>query len=152
MARRKQLKAVAGCIGQWCISRNFDYQGYSAIGQLYAYTQEIGINELVVNPIEKSMMPEFVNGRFSGIFDELTRLLHKILKANNIPKRWVQKIKLTLRFNQAYQHKYHNLGSVGQPFVCSVEITTDLDRKYTVENGCNVWVHSPKRESRRNGF
>ncbi len=90
MARRKQLKGVAGSIVQWCISRNFDYQGYSAVGQLYAYAQEIEVNELVVNLIDKSMMPKFVNGKFSDVFDTLSSLLDKALKANNITKNWVQ--------------------------------------------------------------
>jgi hypothetical protein len=153
MARRKQLKGVAGNLVQWCMSRNFDYQGYWLVGQLYAHAQAIGINEIVVNPIDNSMIPNPVNGKFSGAFDALTNLLGKILKANKIPYNWIKEIKLVLRFNQEYQHKYHYWGSaLGKPFVCSIEITTDLGRKYKVENGCNVWAHNPKRESRRNGF
>ncbi|MDF1690623.1 MAG: hypothetical protein P1U35_13550 [Cycloclasticus sp.] len=153
MARRKQLKGVAGSLVQWCMSRNFDYQGYWAIGQLYAHAQAMGVNELIVNPIDKSMKPKPVNEKFIGAFEAFSNILNKTLKANEIPSSWIQDIRLVLQFNQEYQHKYHYWGSaLGKPFICSVEITTDLGKKFKVENGCNIWVHNPKRESRRNGF
>ncbi|MBQ4845045.1 hypothetical protein [Pseudoalteromonas sp. MMG005] len=53
MARRKQLKNVAGNIAQWCLSRNFDYEGYWAIGQFYAEAKANSTNEVVINLIEQ---------------------------------------------------------------------------------------------------
>ncbi|MEO3879474.1 hypothetical protein [Rheinheimera fenheensis] len=154
MARRKQLKGVAGNIVQWCLSRNFDYQGYWAVGQLYAYAQENGTNECVISLVNEHVQSELSGVMFSETIKLLSRILQRDLESLKIPDWWVKDAKVTFTFNTDYQKKYHlwACGLGGTPAMCHVEITTDLGKTYTKAGGCNVWVHNPEKESRRNGF
>lgn len=154
MARRKQLKGIAGNIVQWCLSRNFDHEGYWAVGQLYAYTQENGTNEYVIDLVNEYVPNEVTDIRFSGATKLLSGTLHSELDSLKIPDWWVKEAKIIFTFNTDYQKKYHLFASGlgGKPAMCLVEITTDLGKTYTKEGGCNVWVHNPKKESRRYGF
>jgi hypothetical protein len=154
MARRKQLKGVAGNIVQWCLSRNFDYEGYWAIGQLYGYTQENDTNECVIDLVNEYVPNEVTDIRFAEATKLLLGTLHSELDSLKIPDWWVKEAKIIFTFNTDYQKKYHFFASGlgGKPAMCLVEITTDLGKTYTKEGGCNVWVHAPEKESRRYGF
>ncbi|MDH1316387.1 hypothetical protein N5C36_20150 [Shewanella xiamenensis] len=154
MARRKQLKGVAGNIVQWCLSRNFDYQGYWAVGLLYAYAQENGTNECVINLVNEHAPNEVTGVKFSEAIKLLSCILQRDLESLKIPDWWVKDAKVIFTFNTDDKKKYHlwASGLGGKPAMCLVEITTDLGKTYTKEGGCNVWVHNPEKESRRYGF
>ena len=154
MARRSQIKGIAGNIAQWCLSRNFDCEGYWAIGQLYAYAEANGQSEIVLDLVEEFIPAEVKDLNNTTVIKLVSDFLQKNLDASKIPSDWLKEVKVTFKFNTKYQHKYHCWGSGlgGKPFVCTVEITTDLGRTYSKEYGCNVWVHNTKRESRRYGF
>ncbi len=152
MARRKQLRGIAGNLTQWLLSRNFDNKGYWAIGQLYACAEQNKTNKLVLNLKEKSLSPNPWDVFFSSAFKLADGVFIGDLKAHKIPGRWVKKIMVTFSFNESYKREYHFGSALGQPFVCAVEITTDLDKTYVCERRCNCWVHDPKKESRRYGF
>ena len=153
MARRKQLKGIANNLVQWSMSRNFDYQGYWAVGQFYAHVDESISNELVVDLVEDFVFIEPENRKFCTALSDLSRVMKNELESNKIPDWWIEKARVTFRFNEEYQSKYHFFGSaLGKPFVCSVELKSDLGETYKKEGGCNVWIHNPKRESRRISF
>ena len=151
MARRKQLRGIAGNLCQWCLSRNFDYKGYWAIGQMYASSKENITNELVVKLVEKFTFNKTFNCKFSEPINLLNMLLIKELEANKIPVEWVQDVTIVFKFNTEFKNKYHLFGSEcgGKPFICIVEITSDLNKSFRKECGCNVWTHNPKREQCR---
>jgi hypothetical protein len=154
MARRKQLKGVAGNIGQWCLSRNFDYEGYWALGQFFVHAEANGTEEIVIKVIEE-FVPIHAEGiKFSSAIKLLSGVLKRDIISNNIPDWWLKDVSVIFRFNASFEHKYHYWGSGlgGKPFMCVVNITTDLGKTYSKESGCNVWVHNPKREQRRYGF
>ena len=153
MARRKQLKGVAGNLVQWFLSRNFDYKGYWAVGQLYAFAEENKTNNIILNLKENKFYPESGNGKFGTIFEIIDSVFSRDLKANKIPDWWVAKATVIFSFNEPYKHKYHYFRSaLGQPLMCTVEITTDIGRTYVKKLGCNCWVHDPNKEHRRYGF
>jgi len=151
MARRKQLKGIAQNLAQWCLSRNFDYEGYWAVGKLYLYCKDNDQTEIeicVLDEWEKSGP-----AKFSLLGETLFEVVKRDLKSNSISRSWVRRINVTYKFEQEYQGKFHFYGSmIGKPFICNVEITTDLGRVYSGETGANCWVHNPKKECRRVSF
>lgn len=152
MARRKQLKGIAGNLGQWCLSRSFDCEGYWALGLLYADAETKNSNRIVLDLLPPPIHRE---SEISGKTLELIlEFLKMNLKASNIPDIWLKKVTITFEFNTEYEHKYHHWGSGlgGKPSLCIVDMTTDLGKTYTKKYGCNVWVHNPKREQRRGSF
>jgi hypothetical protein len=154
MARRKQLKGVAGNLVQWCLSRNFDHQGYWAVGQLYAYAEEHGTDKFVIDLVDDYVPNGAAGVKFSEAIKLLLCILRKDIKSLKIPDWWVKDIQVIFTFNTEYQKKYHFWASAlgGKPAMCLVKITTDQGKVYAKESGCNVWVHNPKKESRRYGF
>ena len=154
MARRKQLKGVAGNLCQWCLSRSFDYEGYWAIGQFYAHAEANKTDEITLKLIEE-FVPMCTQGiKYSSAIKLLTHMLKQDVKSKKIPNGWLKSVSVIFKFNTEYQHKYHYWGSGlgGKPFLCIVSITTDLDKTYSKEFGCNVRVHNPKKELRRYSF
>ena len=153
MARRNQLKGIAGNLVQWCLSRNFDFEGYWAIGQLYKYAEDLDTNRIILNLKNKTLTPASDSTDFKKAIESLSKVLKNELQSNKIPEAWLKEVSVIFSFNEAYQDKYHYWGSaLGKPFICVAEITTDLVKTYIKESGCNIWVHNPKKESCRNDF
>ena len=122
MARRKQLKGIAGNIGQWCLSRNFDYEGYWALGQFFAHTEANGTDEVVIKVIEE-FVPIYAEGiKFSSAIKLLSSVLKRDIKSNNIPDWWLKDVSVIFRFNTDFEHKYHY--HLLHPF--SMMIATDI--------------------------
>jgi len=152
MARRKQFKGIAGNLGQWCLSRSFDCEGYWALGLLYAHADARNSNRVTLNLLDRSTFPEL--DIFGKTLELISEFLTMDLKASKIPESWLRKATITFEFNAEYEHKHHHRGSGlgGKPSICIVDITTDLGKTYTKKYGCNVWVHNPKREKRRSSY
>ena len=153
MARRRQLKGIAENLAKWCLSRNFDSEGYWAIGKLYAAAKDLGVREIVLDVREKKFNPEPKNGQYSEAIRLLISILENVVKSNYIPEYWIAKVIIHFEYETEYVQKWHYFGSaLGEPFKCKVVITSDLGRNYIHELGCNVWVHNPKKELCRYDF
>lgn len=153
MPRRRELQGIAGNLAQWCRSRNFDNEGYWAMGQLYAFAESIRTNELVLNVLEQTLLPAPEAEQFASAFRRISTVVQRELEAKNIPRWWIREMYIVFKFNAVYQQKYHDpLSSFGEPCVWTVSIKTDLGTVYHKEAGCNVWVHHPQRERCRYGF
>jgi len=155
MARRKQLKGLAGNLVQYCMSRSFDCEGYWAIGKFYAYAEATGTKEFAVKLVDEYVPIDAIGIKYSTSIKQLSNVLQRYLESNGIPGEWVQCVSVIFKFDTDYQDKYHPWRTAlrdGEPFICTVEITSDLGSTYSKELGCNVWVHDPKREYRRLGL
>ena len=154
MARRKQLKGVAGNLAQWCLSKNFDYHGYWAVGKLYAYPEANNTSQFVITLVDNYVPNDGAGKKFSDAVMLMSEVFHRDLNSNRIPDWWVKDAQVIFQFNCEYQEKYHFWSSAlgGKPAICLVIVSTDHGKTYTIETGCNVWVHNPKREQRRYGF
>ena len=151
--RRKQLKGVANTLGQWCISRNFDCQGYWAIGKLYKLAQKNDQSVVVIDITESEIDPEPTDEELKGLITLIRNFYQDLLKANKLHYFCVKKIIITFQFEQKYQNKYHLWRvSIGKPVIVKVNIQTDLGRTYESENGCNCRPHNKDKEQRRNGY
>ncbi|WP_299775897.1 hypothetical protein [uncultured Pseudoteredinibacter sp.] len=153
MARRKQLRGIAGNLAQWCLSRNFDSEGYWAVGKLYAEAQHKGISAITLNLIEKEFTPKLQAKEYAVSLGLLSKVLECSVNSSRISESWIKSVVISFEFEVEYVHKWHYWGSaLGKPFKCRVSIESDLNKEYAYETGCNVWVHNPKRECRRYGF
>jgi hypothetical protein len=145
MARRSQFRGVAHNLVQWSLSRNNDYLGYWALGQLYSFAIQKNCREITFNIIENCIYPE-THAFFelhASYFNIITNNAHK----NGIWMAWLKEAKIIFKFDVEYQDKYHFFGSaLGEPMTCTVVLTTDLGRKYCFTSGCNIRPHDPKRE------
>lgn len=151
MARRKQLRGLAQNLAQWSLSRNFDYVGYWAIGKIYLYCKDHGLSDLTISVLEGG--ERLGCEELPSLDESFLNILDDYLSSNSMPRSWIMQLRATYKFEQEYQGKYHYYGSaIGKPFICLIEITTDLGRLYYAETGANCRAHDPRRESRRSGF
>lgn len=154
MARRKQLKGIAGNLAQWCLSRNFDCEGYWAVGKLYTYAVSKKTDSVCISLKANSIEPVSKDGKFNASIKLLSEVFEKAIESNKIPIEWVKEINVFFKFDTEFVHNYHYFGSAsgGKPCICSVHIKTDLGRKYTKSSGYNVWQHNENRERCRNAY
>lgn len=153
MSRRKQFQGIANSLTQWILSRNFDSHGYWAVGKLYKFSKEQGVSQVVLDLKLNKTYPESIDREFDSSIKLLYQLLQHNMKSSKMPESWLEEATVTLFFNVPYQRKYHHWRSaLGEPFICSANIKTDLHSIYTSENGGNCWVHNPEKELRRYGM
>jgi len=154
MPRRRQLKGISGNLAQWCLSRNFDLNGYWAVGQLYAFAKSKKDSEIDLAIVRDFVVCDLARFEYSEMVLSIYKQYSKDSKCLNIPITWIKDVTLNFKFESEYQHKYHYFGSAlgGEPAMWTVSITADNGRVYKSEAGCNVWIHNPKREYRRSGF
>ncbi len=151
MPRRKEFKGIANNLACWCLSRNNDYLGYWAIGHLYSFSQKQKVTSVTIDVLAKHIAPE--NREFTILCSRFYELVQTQMRANSIPSEWLKSLQIEFRFDAPFQHRFHSYGSVlAKPMICKVVITTDLERLYEAESGCNCWPHNPVTESRRLDF
>lgn len=138
-------------LAHWCLSRNFDHKGYWAPGQLYAASQIRNSNQFTLLIVNRQKMVVASEVEFPEATQLLLDVFRKYLVALGMPLNWVKRAEVTFSFNVKYEHTMHlwRSGLGGQPALCCVTITSDLDRIFTKVRGCNVWIHNPAREQRR---
>ena len=149
MTSRKLLKGVAYNLAQWCLSRNNDYHGYWAVGQLYEFSKENEANKVVVNVLKETVVPS--GNKFRELCENHLDLLNKISSGYGVESELLKEVIVEYAFEVPYAPEFHYFGSAlgGEPSMCRVLITSNNGNKYCAEIGCNVWTHNPKRESRR---
>ncbi|CAA6807250.1 MAG: Unknown protein [uncultured Campylobacterales bacterium] len=154
MPRRRQLKGIAVNLAQYCMSRNFESDGYWAMGKFYAYAKKYGTDSIILNLTDYSIKPESKSNTFISAIQLLVDVVEKIINTNKIPASWVRQINIVLNFNAKYEKKYHYWGSAlgGKPFFCKAIILTDLGRKYEYETTGIVWIHNPQKERQSFSF
>ncbi|WP_426357863.1 hypothetical protein ACPUVO_15610 [Pseudocolwellia sp. HL-MZ19] len=151
MARRSQFKGIAHNLVKWSLSRNNDYSGYWAVGQLYSLAIENKCQEVNFDILRNTITPE--THLFFDLFSAQLNIISQITGENCIPLSWLKKANVIFKFDVEYQDKYHFFGSaLGNPMTCSVELTSDFGKVYSYTDGCNIRHHDPKREYRRSAF
>ena len=148
MARRKQFKGIAGNLAKWIISRNFDAQGYWAVGILCKQAELKRVTEVSFKLIGNDDSSEF------GVpLEGLRQELCKYTNSCKIPHWWLAEAAVKFEFNVQPNPRYHVWGSaLGKPFICTVSLTTDSGRKFINQNGSFCMPHDPDKEQRRYGF
>ena len=151
MASRKHFNGVAFNLVQFCLSRNNDYIGYWAVGQLYSFASERGVKQVTFDILRQEVKPE--THRFSQLNLLYIDLIEKMANRSGANFERLTDAVVMFKFDVEYQEKHHYFErSIGNPFVCEVELTCDLGRKYRAQLGCNIRLHDPNREYRRGNF
>ncbi len=148
MPRRKLLNGVAaGLLGSF-MSRNNDYDGYWAIGQLYKNASEHGAAGVDIGLVGPTLSQS----------DPLTRhlssnygaLLSRLCSAVGIPSDQVHSAAIRITFNiDAPDGAQTRNGSFGDPFSVEIDIEDDLGKHHTAYAQGYSRHHDPQRELRR---
>lgn len=148
MARRNQFKGIAGNLTKWVISRNFDADGYWAVGKICKYAESEKLREVSFKLIGNNESREFCIS-----LERAREELYKYIKYCKMPEYWLFEAEIKFEFNAPPNPRYHYWGSaLGNPFICTVSITTDLGRIFTNKSGSFCRPHNPEKEQRRYGF
>ena len=151
MARRSEFKGILRNFAHMLNSRNNDYLGYWAIGQLCLLAEQENTSSISINLLE--VEHNCVKHWLKPYAKSMNNLLIKILNSHKIPSSWLKSANATFSFNEQYHEQYHFWRSaLGSPYLITLEITSDLGKVYKHTFGGNVKPHDPRREQRRAGF
>jgi hypothetical protein len=151
MPRRRELKGICLNFSELLNSRNNDYLGYWAIGQLCLLAQKEGVNSISFSLVDLSNSIHTAEAEL--MCKQMKSYLYTILSAHKIPENWVKSVLVKFSFNQEYQSKYHYWGSaIGSHYLLQLTIETDLGHIDTMVQGGNVKPHDPSKEQGRNDF
>jgi hypothetical protein len=151
---RKRLKGAVYNLAQWCLSRNNDFQGYWAVGQLYRHVQEQGVNESCLDLCT-------VQVEYDPLLYQALRFLHlqrfkMILARQKLILDGVNMLQVTYRFEalpaaELIQAGLHTTTApvAATGVCCQVVLQTDQGRHYLARQYDWVWPHDPQRELRR---
>ena len=150
MGRRIEFKAVLNDLAQSLGTRNNDYLGYWAPGQLYKLALDLGVSNIVVDIFENQVIPA------SEHFDKLA-VAYKQKILTNITTRgmnasWVSGAWIEYQFETEINTKYHSSFGVGEPYLGQLTIRSDLGKEYTGGFGGYCKPHNPKQEKRSTRF
>jgi len=147
VASRKELKNIAGGIIGSFNSRNNDVNGYWGIGKLYSFAILNSTKTVTIDLTNETISPQTTE--FKPLIDFYRDMLISQLKVRHIPYDFLEKVKITISFDQQYQHKYHWWRSaLGEPCICTCEIIDNLGSKRSVSTGNNCRPHNPSTESK----
>lgn len=130
MARRIELKGIANALNESFVSRNNDFKGYWAIGQLklFAIYNNLTTMQFSLTPLEA--------GTYFGlrhyIVCHYADILGHLLRKQQIPDIWVSGASITIDFNvNAKRSQLHERSGSGEPFQCCCRIIDDTGRSYS---------------------
>ena len=135
MARRSEIKGICQRLLSSFVSRYNDLQGYWALGKFQKYLQETQLEELSFNLIDAN---EGLEERlFPETSDHYRNDLKRQMASRNIPATWVETACIKVRTVSP------------NALNCTIEIESDLGRKFTSKVHVTVNPHDPAKELRR---
>lgn len=147
MPRRKELKGIAFGIASSFSSRNNDVDGYWALGVLYKLAAEAGSYCFSLNLKDGESAPAFLFSR--RIADPYCAFLGEQLEKKGFAWGHVASAIIAVDFNVSPTKKQIMFKSTwGEPFVCRVHLTDDLNRVWSSEFRGWCGIHDPVREHR----
>ncbi|NVJ61071.1 MAG: hypothetical protein HWE27_11820 [Gammaproteobacteria bacterium] len=150
MGRRIELKAVVNDLCQSFSSRNNDFKGYWAVGQLYSVALGNGVDNIKVDIIGNKVEPN--HSSIIGIVETYKKRIFRQLSSRGIAERWVASANVEYWFETEVNRKFHSEFGVGKPYIGQLTIETDLGRLYLGWFGGRSRPHDPNIEIRRVGF
>ena len=146
-ARRKELNGIVRDFATHFSSRNKDYDGYWALGQLRSIAKLNQIEALKLDVVSK-------NGGMS--LEPYERKYWECLvgKLKNIggSSTWVKSALIELEFSFSHPRNYIYWSEVLAKCTVLITIETDLGRTYSAQSHCFCVSHNPEKEQRRVRF
>lgn len=147
MARRTELRGIANSLNSSFVSRNNEFGGYWAIGQLKRFAIEHRLTT-----IEFSLSAHRSNARvplIDHITQHYTSVLTDLMMIQKLPKSWVNGVRITLDFDPAVEDaQLYDSPTSGEPFTSLCQIEDDNGRHYSSLICGRCKPHSAVRELR----
>jgi hypothetical protein len=148
MPRRRALKGVACGLADTFISRNNDLSGYWGIGMLYREVSGLPTPQVLLDLGQEQSRPNgsIARAEVSRYRDRLRRLLA------GVGYSWddLAKATITVRYGTFGTYREPRVYSYGEPFVCTVTITSINGHTYEAARTGRATPHDPSRETRSN--
>jgi len=146
MGRRRELKSISLDLSHSLNTRNNDYLGYWATGQLYSLAKDKEFKSVFINVLEEEMDPYI--DYFANIFDVYRSMLNRQLSARKLSSSWVNEFTLEFNFEQEIDKDIHKYIGIGKPYSLDLVIKSDVCVTYAQRTGAYCRPHDPSREWR----
>ncbi|WP_428033216.1 hypothetical protein [Amphritea sp.] len=150
MASHQEMGALVNDLTQSLNSRNNDYLGYWATGQLYKLAKDNGVLHVKIDVLNGELEP--FSDHMRNLVDTYREKLNKQLKARKINNDKVSSFILRFDFEQEYDPILHRWVNPGSPYTLSVSLTSKLGHIYSGKVGGYCKPHDKTIEQRRTGF
>jgi len=150
MGSRKEIGALVNDLTQSLNSRNNDYLGYWATGQLYKLAKDNDLLHVKIDVLTGEIVP--FSEHIKNIVDTYREKLEKQLIARKLNQNTVSAFILEFDFEQRKDPNLHFWSSPGKPYVLSVSVISNLGHIYNGRAGGYCSPHDKTKEQRRNGF
>ena len=127
-------------------SRNNDYLGYWATGQLHKFAIESQVDKIVIDVLNKTIEPESV--AFDSLCKNYKSLFKRHLEARKMPFEWLKSVIIEYKFNQEHNPRIHRWVGIGKPYTIKLRIVTDLNHDFMQEAGGYCREHDPSKEQK----
>ncbi len=131
-------------------SRNNDYLGYWATGQLYKLAKDNGVLHVKIDVLSGELEP--YSEHMKNLVDTYRDKLNKQLEARKINNDKISSFILDFDFEQEHDPILHRWVIPGNPYTLSVSITSKLGHIYYGKAGGYCKPHDKNKEHRRSGF
>jgi len=146
MSRRRKFKGIARNLIHSLRSRNNDYLGYWATGQLYKLANESQVDKIVINVTNESIEPE--SKEFDSLPKNYKTLIERQLITSQLPLGAINKVEIEYKFNQEHDPRVHYYIGAGKPYTIRLTIITNTEHEYIEEAGGYCKEHDPSKEQR----
>ena len=149
MPRRKALKGIAsGILGSF-ISRNNSVDGYWGIGKLCLFAKESQRSSITISLLGSTDSDSYNSTVVAVIAGHYGDLVQTHLHRAGIVLSRVRNVEITVAFGASGILPTPPLSTWGSPFLCTVEITDDLGRVWSVSRSGRCAPHDPNKELKR---
>ena len=146
MSRRNKLKGIAIDLIHSLSTRNNDFLGYWATGQLYKFACEVQVDIIVIDVLNRTIKPD--NKAFYPLCQNYKSLFIRHLKTRGLPFEILKGITIEYEFNQEHNPRIHRSIGVGKPYIIRLIINTELKQNIILEAGGYCRKHEPSREQK----
>lgn len=145
--RRKQLKQIGSGLLHRFVSRNNDYNGYWAIGQLRLSSDRLGVRELTIDLLapEKSTPATDVG---IAVAVQHQAALWRMLDRVGMPHQVLVEAAIRVKFMRSLWLPPVGGHPRGRVFECALTMTDDLGRSRSVRLSGSCDPHNPRLEHR----
>lgn len=150
MGRRIELKAVVNDLCQSFSTRNNDFKGYWAVGQLYKAALDNDVTHIQIDILGNNVIPNCPS--LNDIATTYKDRINQQLTSRGIKRAWVAKAKIEYWFETEINQKLHNGFGAGNPFISQLSIESDMGKIYSGKFGGRCRLHNQNNEVRRLGF
>jgi len=147
MPRRKELKGIANGLLSSFLSRNNDVDGYWAIGVFYQCAAKYGNNTFELDLLSGESKPYFQYSKRAS--EPYRKYLFDQMKKKGFEEFQAVKVLIKFEFDKSSgKRNIERKLTWGEPFVCEISLTDDLDRTWLIQQHSWCGQHNPNKETR----